>query len=111
MRKLLVSLLAVAIVATFAAQALAARKRIKVGDNYFVRRGDPPTVSVAKGTRVTWRWVGDGYHEVRVKKGPVKFHSDLKPSGRYTKKMRKRGTYRIVCRVHAPSMRMKLVVY
>ena len=111
MRKLLVFLLVVALAGGLAAQALAARKRIRVGDNYFVRQGDPPTVSVAKGTRVTWRWVGDGYHEVRVKKGPVKFHSDLKYSGRYTKKVRKRGTYKIVCRVHAPDMKMTLVVY
>ena len=34
-----------------AAPALAATKRVKVGDNYFVRDGGVPTVTVNKGTR------------------------------------------------------------
>ena len=32
--------------------------RFKVGDNYFVRGGSAPTVTVKKGTTVRWVWAG-----------------------------------------------------
>ena len=109
MRKLLVAALVVAVPAIFASQALAART-VKVGDDYFVRKGDPPTVTVSKGTRVIWRWVGDDLHNVRVTRGPRKFHSDYQDSGRFSRKLRTRGTYKLVCTVHQPDMRMTLRV-
>jgi plastocyanin len=112
MRKLLVAALVAAMsvfAAGFASQALAART-VRVGDDYFERRGDPPTVTVSRGTKVTWRWVGRNFHDVRVRKGPVKFHSRLKDSGRYSRTMRTRGTYKIICRIHQPDMAMTLRV-
>ena len=111
MRKLIVALLIAAVSAVAAGQSAAANRRtIKVGDDYFVRRGEVRTVTVHKGTRVTWRWRGVGLHNVAVIKGPVKFRSSYKTSGRFTRKMRRVGRYTIVCTIHRPTMRMKLRV-
>jgi plastocyanin len=93
-----------------AAPAAGATRTVKVGDDWFLRKGDPPTVKVDKGTRVRWKWVGSDLHNVVVQSGPTSFRSPLKDSGTYTKKMRKRGTYRIICSIHQPDMRMKLRV-
>ena len=111
MRKLLVGVLVLALAGVSAAPALAATKRVKVGDNYFVRAKGVPTVTVSKGTRVKWYWAGDSLHNVKVAAGPVRFGSSSMKSGSYTKKVRLRGTYTIVCTVHgADDQKMKLVV-
>ena len=110
MHKLLVPALAIA-VAAVCGQALAAGRSIKVGDNYFVRKGHPPTVRVAKGTRVTWRWKGSGYHDVHAVKGPRHFSSAVKRDGTFSRRLRRRGTYKIVCDIHSSKMRMTLKVY
>ena len=47
---------------------------------------------------------------VATRKGRTRFQSALKRSGSYSRKMITRGTYRIVCSIHQPDMRMKLVV-
>jgi plastocyanin len=109
MRKLLVAALVVALSAIFTSQAFAARS-VKIGDDYFVRKGSKPTVTVSKGTRVTWRWTGSEFHNVSVTRGPAKFRSDLKSSGRFSRKLRKRGTYKLVCTIHQPGMAMTLKV-
>ena len=110
MRKLLVLALAAAVLAVVATQALAASS-IKVGDNYFVRPSGVPTVTVKKGTTVTWRFVGSNFHTVVVRSGPVKFRSGAKSSGTYKKKLTRAGTYRIYCSIHgAKDQSMKLVV-
>ena len=109
MPKLLAAVLALACTAVLASQALAART-ISVGDDYYVRKGDPPTVTVSKGTKVTWRWAGKDMHNVAVTKGPAKSRSSYKSSGTYSKTMRTAGTYTIVCSIHQPDMTMKLRV-
>jgi plastocyanin len=94
-----------------AAPAFGATKRVAVGDNWFVRSTGTPTVTVSKGTTVTWRWTGRSLHNVTVTKGPVKFRSGSKLSGRFSKRLRRAGTYTIVCTVHgARDQSMKLVV-
>jgi plastocyanin len=110
MRKLLVALLIAAASAVLAVPALAATRSVKVGDDYYVRKGSTPTVTVKKGTKVTWRWAGRDMHNVAVTKGPVKFRSSFKSSGTYSKTVRTRGTYTIVCTIHQPDMKMKLRV-
>jgi plastocyanin len=113
LRKLMLLFVLVAaggLMALFAASAPSAT-RIKVGDNYFVRASGVPTVKVSKGTRVRWVWRGRSLHNVHVKRGPVHFGSSPMTSGSYAKKMRKRGTYTIICTVHGASdQKMKLVV-
>ena len=109
MRKLLVAVLVAAIPAVLAAQALAASRSVKIGDDYFVRRGSTPTVTVHKGTRVTWRWTGNDLHNIAVTRGPVRFRSSYKDSGTFSRTMRRAGTYTIVCTVHV-GMKMRLRV-
>jgi len=103
MRRALASLLAAACAAPLAVTAANAASSINVGDNYFVRKSGVPTVSVARNARVTWRWVGDSAHNVVVTRGPVKFRSRTQTNGTYSRKMTRRGTYRIVCELHGPS--------
>jgi plastocyanin len=111
MRKLLVVAVLAALPASLlaAGPALSARKTVEVDDNYFVRPGSPPRVKARRGDTVVWVWEGRNPHNVTVRRGPVKFNSPTKRSGRYRKRMSRRGTYRIVCTIHA-GMRMTLRV-
>jgi plastocyanin len=111
MRKLLVPILALALVAAAAGHAAARpQKSIKVGDNYFVRKGSPPTVTVTRGTRVVFNWRGSSLHNVHARKGPILFRSNIKRRGSFAKILSKRGTYVIYCDIHGPSMRMTIKV-
>ena len=112
MRKLLVVGVLVALSGTLlvAGPALSARKHVEVDDNYFVREGSPPTVKVRRNDTVVWEWEGSNPHNVTVRTGPVRFKSKTKTSGRYAKKVTRRGTYRILCTVHPDNMRMTLNV-
>ena len=107
MRKLPIALIVMLLAASPAA---AAPRKVRVGDDWFVRDGSPTTVTVSKGRVVRWRWVGRDLHNVVVQSGPRRFQSALKREGTFRRKMRKRGTYRIVCSIHQPDMRMTLVV-
>ena len=110
MRKPAVIAAAILVPAAFAVPALAVTKTVRVGDNWFVRAGTPTTVTVKKGTTVTWKWVGKNPHNVTVTRGPVKFRSTTKSSGTYSKRMRTKGTYRLICTVHGSGQRMTLKV-
>jgi len=112
MRKLLVVCLLAVLFATLLAvgPALSAGKSVKVDDNYFVRRGATPTVRVNRNGTVEWEWEGRNPHNVTVARGPVRFHSRTKRSGTYSKKLTRRGTYKIICTIHQPNMRMTLRV-
>ncbi len=110
MRKLIVIALTLGCLGVLASVAMAARS-VKVGDDYYVRSSGVPTVTVTKGTTVTWRFKGSNPHSVTVSKGPRKFDSGVRTGGSYKKKVTKRGTYKIYCTVHGASdQSMKLVV-
>ncbi len=96
---------ALALCAVLAVPALAATRSVTVGDTFFKAKA----VTVSKGTTVRWVWRGKLPHDVRVKSGPVKFHSTVKQGGSYSKRVTRSGTYRIVCTLH-PNMRMTLTV-
>ena len=108
MRKLPLVLIVAPLVA--AAPAAGATRNVKIGDDYYVRAGSPPTVTVTRGTTVRWNWRGNRQHNVVVRSGPASFQSALKRSGSYSRKMRRAGTYKIVCSIHAPDMAMTLKV-
>lgn len=91
--------------ATAAIPAFASTRTISLKDNVF----SPKSVTVKKGTTVKWVWRGKAPHNVTVTSGPVKFKSATKINGAYTKKMTRKGTYRIVCTIH-PGMNLKLRV-
>jgi len=82
----------------------AAKKTIVVGDSYFL----PGTVTVKRGTTVTWRWpsfeeAGD-VHDVKLASGPKgvkKFHSEAASTDySFKRKLKKTGKYRIICTLH-----------
>jgi plastocyanin len=86
-----------------------AAKTVKVGDNYFVRQGGA-TVSVRRGTTVTWRWTGSAPHNITVRRGPARFHSRTQTRGSYSRRLIKPGLYSIYCTVHGPAMSMRIRV-
>jgi plastocyanin len=94
------------LVGAFAVSALASSsKTVKIGDNYY----GPKSLTVGRGTKVTWKWVGVLKHNVVVHTGPSSFSSRTQVRGSYSHTFTKRGTYRLVCTVH-PKMRMTVVV-
>ena len=109
MRKLPFALILVALLVA-AAPAAAKTRNVKIGDDFFVRSSGVPTVTVSKGTTVKWNWKGRDQHNVVVQKGPASFQSALKTSGSFKRKLKKKGTYTIICSIHAPGMKMKLKV-
>ncbi|HET7429357.1 MAG TPA: plastocyanin/azurin family copper-binding protein [Gaiellales bacterium] len=102
---------ALAAAALLAVPASAGTRTIHVGDTWFGKPGNV-TVTVRKGTKVTWLWVGHKPHTVTVSRGPQKFSSPVygPPGSRYTHRMTRRGTYKIYCQVHPSAMRMTLKV-
>ena len=112
MRKPAAALLATALAAAVAVPTANAgsTRTVRLGDDWFVRDDGSTRVTVDRGTRVRWRWTGRDLHNVVVRRGPVRFQSPLKRSGSYRKTVRRRGTYRIVCSIHQPDMRMTLRV-
>jgi len=104
-KKTIAALAALALCALLAVPAFAATKSATVGDTYFKAR----TLTVSKGTTVKWVWRGKLPHDVKVKSGPAKFHSTVKTSGSYSKRLTRSGTYRIICTIH-PSMKQTVTV-
>ena len=64
-KKLAVPALAVAVTAAFAVPSVAAVK-VRVKDDVF----KPGSLTVSKGTKVKWKFVGDNPHNVTVTDGP-----------------------------------------
>ncbi len=92
-------------VALPAADAAPKGKTVVVKDNLFA----PASVTVAKGATVTWVWRGRAGHNVHVARGPAKFTSPTKVSGSWSRKLTKKGSYAIVCTIHA-GMKMTVKV-
>jgi plastocyanin len=109
MRKLLASLVVLAVLGVAAAQALAATQSVRVGDDFFVRKGHH-TITVRHGSRVTFRWVGSRVHDVHARKGPVHFRSAVMTSGSFSTTLRRRGRYLVVCDIHPRTMRLTIRV-
>jgi plastocyanin len=108
-RKIILILGALAIVAALAIPALASTRSITVGDRFFLRKGSPPTVTVHRGTHVRFVWRGHQRHNVTATNGPVRFHSRTQTHGTYTVTPHRTGRYTIVCTIH-PGMEMTLRV-
>ena len=78
-------------------------KSVEVADNYYL----PAKLTIAKDTKVTWKWPDDiaiDVHDVKLKsapKGVKKWQSDPASSGyRYKRTFKKPGTYKIICTLH-----------
>ena len=105
MRKLLVTLAAVSVLAGLgAAHAFAGTKSVTLHDNYF----STSSVTIRKGSKVTWRWSHtDNKHNVSSK---GHFHSRSSTSGSFSATFNKRGTYTVICTLHPAQMTMKVRV-
>jgi plastocyanin len=106
MKKLMLGAAATAAALSVAVPALAASTRtITVKDNTF----SPSSATVRAGSTVKWVWRGKAPHNVSVAKGPAKFKSPVKTSGSYATRLTRKGSYTIVCTIHA-GMKMTLRV-
>ncbi|MEA2409621.1 MAG: hypothetical protein QOC77_182 [Thermoleophilaceae bacterium] len=108
MRRLIGILAALAVAA--AAWAMpssgSATKVVSVKDNFF----SPRPLTISKGTAVRWVWKGKQRHNVTVANGPSSFRAGTRKTGSFTHTFKKRGTYSIVCTIHAPDMHMTINV-
>jgi plastocyanin len=98
-------LIATAATAALATPAAAQTRTVQVGDNFF----KPGSLMVKRGTTLAFRWVGRAPHTVTVRRGPQKFDSGVKQKGTYRRKVTRKGTYSIICKIH-PGQRMTLRV-
>jgi plastocyanin len=101
---------ALAVLALAAVAAIAAQRSVAIGDDWFVRPSGHATVHIHKGDSVRWRWTGQDFHNVTVRRGPEHFHSGTKDHGTFSHRFRHRGTYVIYCTVHGPGMSMRVAV-
>jgi plastocyanin len=83
---------------------------VNIIDNAFVRDRQRPVVRIDAGTTVTWRWASRQSHSVLVASGPQRFSSAIRNRGTFAHRFARAGTYRIVCSLHAPGMRMTVRV-
>lgn len=83
---------------------------VRIVDNAFVRGEQRPKVVVRAGEAITWRWTSRQSHSVNIRVGPERFASGERNGGRYRHRFTRPGTYRIVCALHAPGMKMVVVV-
>jgi plastocyanin len=105
-RRLRALIVLTVLLAAVSSVALAATRTVLIKDNYFSAK----TVTISRGSKVTWQWKGFLPHNVRVKSGPVKFHSRTQHAGSYSHTFLRRGTYRLYCTLH-PYMKMTVVVH
>jgi plastocyanin len=95
-RKLLLTTLCVVACAAVPAGNATSASWVRVTDRAF----KPGTVSVSRGTKVVWRFVGHKRHRLSVLHGPVKFKSPVMRRGTFRKRLTKPGTYHIICALH-----------
>jgi len=109
MRKALPILAAAAVAAGAAALpsvAATTTKTVLVKDDFF----SPKKLTISKGSKVKWVWKGTQRHNVAVANGPSNFRFGTRKTGIKTHTFKKRGTYSIVCTIHAPDMHMTIKV-
>ncbi len=104
-RRLRALLTLTVLLAAVSTVALGATRTVLIKDSYF----NVKTLTVNKGGKVTWKWAGYLNHNVRVKSGPVAFHSRTQYRGTFSHTFLRAGTYHLYCTLH-PFMKMTVVV-
>jgi plastocyanin len=111
MKKILVATAISGLTAAAAIPAFAATTSVKVGDNYFVRKGSRPTVTISKGSTLRFVWRGSAPHNVVKKSGPgAGFRSPVKVGGSYSHRFTRAGSYVLYCTIHGPVMSLNVRV-
>ena len=107
MKRLIAVLVAVA---ASAGTAIAATKTVKVGPQ---RTFGPKSLSINSGDTVKFQWTGSLPHNIVITKGPGitknKTIAGVRTKGTVLKKFNTKGSYTIVCQIHA-GMTLKLKV-
>ena len=97
MKKKVLAVATAGAVALAAVPAFAATKSIRVADNEF----RPSSTTMSRGDTVRFRWVGDAPHNVTRVRGPRFKTISNRDSGSVSRRLTRRGTYRLVCTIHA----------
>ncbi len=103
MRTIVIALLAL-VLAVAAVPAFGATRSVRLVDNAFA----PKTLTVRKGDTVRFRWAGRQPHNVVSRRG-VRFRSPVQRSGTFSQRVRRAGSYQLICEIH-PGMGMTLRV-
>jgi plastocyanin len=110
MRVIAISAVALTALALLGGAAGAAGEAtVTVGNNFF----KPAEKTVAKGTKVRFKWAGGRRHNVTKASGPGRFFESktTRAAGvNFAKRFEKSGVYRLYCTVHPSQMRLKLTV-
>jgi plastocyanin len=97
-----VSLIAFSSVAALAS----AGKQVQVQDWQF----SSSHLTIHRGSKVTWKWMGVLVHNVTVRKGPAKFRSRTQVRGSFSHVFATKGVYSLYCTLHPRTMKMTVVV-
>jgi plastocyanin len=111
MKRLIAVLAAVAVAgaALMAIPAFGATRTVALRDNVF----SPRSITIKRGDTLRFVWRGNNPHNIRTTRRPRggnRITVAPKSSGSYRKRMTRRGTYRLLCTIHAPNMRMTVRV-
>ena len=113
MKKTIAILTALAATAALAIPALAATKTARLHDDYFItKKKSTPTVTIKRNQTVRFLWSTQNAHNVVIS-GPRSYRypkSGVKTKGDKTIKFTRTGTYKVICEVHQPNMRMRVRV-
>jgi len=83
----------------------AATRTVAVRDNVFA----PRRLTARRGDLLVFRWQGRNPHNVRAGNRAARIHSRVQTTGRYRVRLRRAGTFKLVCDIH-PGMEMRLRV-
>jgi plastocyanin len=108
MKRLIVVIVAAGACAALAVPAFAATSTVQVGPK---DRFGTTSLSISRGDTVRFRWTGKQPHNIRITSGPQRGSiSAVRRSGTIPKTFTRAGTYRLICDVHASTMKMTVRV-
>jgi plastocyanin len=106
--KRLIALLAVAAAAAaLAVPAFAATRTVNVGPRF---RFGPQALTIHRGDSIRFVWRGRLFHDVVRRRGPAFRNIGLRRRGTFVRRFTRRGTYLLICRIHQPTMRLRIRV-
>jgi plastocyanin len=111
MKRLIAVLAAAAVTAgaMMAIPAFGATRSVSLRDNVF----SPRTLNARSGDTIRFVWRGNNPHNIRTTSRPRGAQAITvapKTSGTYRKRLTRRGTYLLLCTIHAPNMKMTIRV-
>jgi plastocyanin len=111
MKRLIAVLAAVAVTAgaVMAIPAFGATRSVSLRDNVF----SPRTINIRSGDTLKFVWRGSNPHNITTTsrpRGAARITAPVKTRGTYRKRLTRRGTYRLLCTIHQPSMKMTIRV-